>query len=160
MAPVLTNLNVYFAIAEEALAEMMKLDSGAKKPKPDGAPGFVITYDPKRQSFKQSLVCIAFSGMYFEALLGLLGSERLGKDLYRKLDRQTTYEEKLRILGVTDSHLLKRCASFREARNDLIHEKAVDLDSLKKSEVRKGQEEAQLAVSFIREVRDYFENSL
>jgi hypothetical protein len=61
MTSVLTNLNVYFAVAQEALAEVMKLDSQAKKPKPDGVPGFVITLDLERQSFKQSLICIAFS---------------------------------------------------------------------------------------------------
>lgn len=160
MAPVLTNLNVYFAVAEDALAEVTRLDSEAKKPKPDGAPGFVIVYDPKHQSFKQSLICIAFSGMYLEALLGLLGNERLGKDLYKKLDRQTNYEEKLKLLGVADTDLLKRCSRFREARNDLIHEKAIDLNSLGSSEFRKAQEEANLAVSFIRDVRSYFEKSL
>jgi hypothetical protein len=96
--------------------------------------------------------------MYLEALLGLLGNERLGKDLYKKLDRNTNYEEKLRILGLTDSDLLKRCVRFREVRNDLIHEKSIDLESLGKSKAYKGQEEANLAVNFIRDIRNHVEN--
>ena len=59
MTTLLTNAHIYRAIAEEALAEAVRLDTAAKLPKPDGSPGFVIQLDPERKSFKKSLVAIA-----------------------------------------------------------------------------------------------------
>jgi len=65
----LSNANVYLAIAEEALAVSKQLDEASRRAKPDGQPGFVITYDPERTSFKQSLIAIVFAGIYLESLL-------------------------------------------------------------------------------------------
>jgi hypothetical protein len=150
MAVVLTNLIVYLAIAEEALAESMRLFEAGRTPKPDGQPGYVIAWGPARQSFKQSLIAIAFAGIYMEALLGLVGNARLGKALYNKIDRQTTYEEKLSLLGVYDPTALASCKRFREARNDLMHEKVVDVEALMTAQIRNAQEEAVFGIEFVK----------
>ena len=81
----------------------------------------------------------------------------LGKALYNKIDRQTTYEEKLRMLGVFDPNVLASCKRFREARNDLMHEKAVGLDALKTVDIRNAQEEAMLGVEFVKSIGSKFE---
>src|SRR5205085_495862 len=94
---VITNLSVYLAIAEEAAAESTRLLEAHRRPKPDGQPGYILSLDPERKSFKQSLIAIAFAGMYLEALLSLAGRSRWGKDFYdEKIDRQFMYEGKLR----------------------------------------------------------------
>jgi hypothetical protein len=153
MAALLTNLHVYLQIAEDAAAESRRLLEEGRRPKPDGQPGYIVTWDPDRRSFKQSLIAIAFTGMYLEALLALVGKERLGKDQYKKIDR-FTYEEKLKKLGVSDSSLLLDCKRFREARNDLVHEKALDLGELTPSTMRTAQEEASLGIELVKAIAD------
>jgi len=154
MPDFVTNIRVYLVIAEEAAAESRRLDDAATVPKPDGQPGVVMAHDPQRRSFRQSFIAIAFAGMYLEALLALVGRERLGDALYKKIDRaHTNYEEKLRLLGVHDAELLADCKRFREARNDLMHEKAIDLDSPDPTEEwRTAQHEASFAVETIRAI--------
>lgn len=111
------------------------------------------TSDPGHKSFKQSLIAIAFAGMYLEALFGLIGNENLGKNLYKKIDH-FPYEEKLRLLlGVYEKSVLASCTRFRKARNDLMHEKAVDLEALGLSEIRTAQEEASFGVEFVKSIR-------
>ena len=156
---VLTNLHVYLAIAEEAVEKSRQLFEAARTPKPDGQPGHIIAFDPEQKSFKQSLIAIAFAGMYLETLLGHIGNARLGKALYGKIDRQTTYEEKLSLLGILDPIVLANCKRFREARNDLMHEKAVDLAALKIEETRIAQEEAEFGVAFVKSVINKFETA-
>ena len=78
----MSNANVYIVIAEEALAESKQLDEASQRPKPDGQSGFVITYDPERTSFKQSLIAMVFAGIYLDALLYIVGMDKLGKDEY------------------------------------------------------------------------------
>lgn len=158
MAAVFTNLSIYLAIAEEALAESTRLLEAGRTPKPDGQPGYILSSDPGRKSFKQSFIAIAFAGMYLEALVGLIGRARLGKAFYdEKIDR-FTYEEKLKVLGVNDERDLASCKRFRETRNNLIHEKALDFEALRpdkkirKKEIRVAQEEASLAVDFVKSI--------
>ncbi len=153
MPSVMTNVRVYLTIAEDAAAESKRLLEEGRSPKPDGQPGYVVRHDPERRSFKQSFIAIAFAGMYLEALLALVGRERLGPELYKKIDRaHTTYEEKLRLLGVSDSDLLAACKRFREARNDLMHEKPVDLESQDLGEWRTAQDEASFAIETVRAI--------
>jgi hypothetical protein len=153
MPSVMTNVRVYLAIAEDAAAESKRLLEEGRTPKPDGQPGYVVTHDPERRSFKQSFIAIAFAGMYLEALLALVGRERLGPELYKKVDRaHTTYEEKLRLLGVSDPDILAGCKRFREARNDLMHEKPVDLESLDRGEWRTAQDEASFGIETVRAI--------
>jgi hypothetical protein len=156
MSIIHSNLAVYLAIAEEAAAESARIIEASRTPKSEGQPGFVITFDPERKSFKQSFIAIAFAGMYLEALLGLVGNMRLGKDLYKKVDRQTTYEEKLALLGVIDLSIQADCKRFREARNDLMHEKAVALENLGTAEIRRAQVEATFGVKFVKIIQRKF----
>ncbi|MEO7860361.1 MAG: hypothetical protein ABIU05_07930 [Nitrospirales bacterium] len=161
-----TNLTVYLAIAEEALAESTRQLESHRTPKPDGQPGYILTTDPERKSFKQSLIAIAFAAMYLEALLSLTGRMRFGKAFYdKRIDRCFTYEEKLRLLGVVDESDLDRCMRFRESRNDLIHEKSLDFEMPRpemkihkksgkkrspRKDIRVAQEEASFGVEFVK----------
>lgn len=138
-----TNIHVFRAIAEEAASEARRLLGASRRPKPDGEPGWIITFDPERKSFKQALIAIAFAGMYLEALLGLAGTKRLGLQGYRKIERMT-YEEKLKRLGVEDEALLTNCKRFRDARNELTHEKTYDTRS-----IRVAQEECAHAIEVV-----------
>ena len=150
----ITNVSIYLAIAEQALFEAQRLETEARRPRPDGKPGFVVTLDPDRKSFKQSLIAVAFAGMFLEALLYQAGVQRFGKAEYMKLDRKrgTTYEGKLVALGVTDQELLATCKRVRQARNDLMHERAVEIHGIKDVPVRWAQEEAKVAVTFVKSV--------
>lgn len=143
-----SNLATYRAIAEEANSEAQSLWSAARTPKPDGPPGFVIAYEPSRRSFKQSLIAIAFAAIYFEALLFLVGKQRLKERWDRKMDRRL-YEEKLEALGVTEKDLLASAERLRLSRNDLVHEKATPLGEIPSSELRWAHEEAAHAIDFI-----------
>jgi hypothetical protein len=143
-----SNLSVYRAIAEDANAEAQSLWASARQPKPDGSPGFVIAYDPSRRSFKQSLVAIAFAGIYFEALLFVVGTERLGARWRDDVDRKP-YEDRLKVLGITDEAVLSSARRLRQSRHDLVHEKAVPIDEISHGELRWAHEEAAHALRFI-----------
>jgi hypothetical protein len=151
MTPLLTNAHVYRAIAEEALAEAIRLDAAAKQPKPDGSPGFVIQLDPERKSFKRSLVAIAFSGIYLEALLFVHGTFRMGARWEQKFDRKL-YEEKLKALGITDEELLASSKRLHEVRNELVHEKARSLDTAALSNTYWAQSEATASVALVQTI--------
>lgn len=153
IAPMVSNADVYLAIAEEALETSKQHYEAARRPRPDGQPGYVITHDPDRTSFKQSLIAIAFAGIYLDALLYIVGVERLGKGSYKKIDRRK-YEEKLEALGVADPETLKACKAFREARNDLMHEKAIDPQKIGKPTFRAAQGEAEAGVAFVRGITE------
>ncbi len=81
-----------------------------------------------------------------------MGVARLGQALYNKIDRQTTYEEKLSLLGIYDPAVLASCKKFRETRNDLIHEKAAQIETLKATDIRIAQTEAAFGVSFVQSI--------
>ena len=150
----LSNADVYLAIAEEALAESRKLDEAFIRPKPEGQPGTVKTFDPIRTSFKQSLIAMVFAGIYLESLLFIVGMEKLGKDEYMKIDRKI-YEKKLQCLGVTDTKTLATCERFRKARNDLVHEKAIELhNGLDGATFYTAQREAEKGVSFVQSIAE------
>lgn len=168
MTPIFTNLSTYLAISEEALAESTRQLEAHRTPRPNGQPGYILASDPERRSFKQSLIAIAFAGIYLEALLSLIGRARWGKAFYdEKIDRRFTYEEKLRLLGIVDQNDLDSCIRFREARNDLIHEKALDFEApgpdkkihtknrkkgIPKKDIRVAQEEAAFGVKFVKSI--------
>jgi hypothetical protein len=147
----MSNADVYLAIAEEALSQSEKFQTAARTPKPDGSPGFVIKYDPDQRSFKQSLIAIIFSGVYLDALLYIVGIERLGRTNYQTIDREH-YEAKLEHLGATDKDLLASCKRFRNARNDLVHEKALAINEPNAEPFYTAQEEAVHAVQFVKRV--------
>lgn len=149
----ISNINVYLEIAEEALAESERLKAQGRTPKPNGEPGLIIKYDPDRKSFKNSLTAITFSGIYLDALLYITGVARLGKDEYLKIERKH-YELKLQHLGFSDPQLLASCKKFRDARNDLVHEKATEISGMSVGENHVAQTEAKNAVSFVKAVAE------
>jgi hypothetical protein len=148
-----SNLNTYLEIARGSLLEAQKLDRAATRPKADGKPGSVITYDPERRSYKLSLIALVFEGVYLDALLYIVGVKRLGKSRYGAIENRT-YECKLFYLGIDDTKLLKACERFRKARNDLVHEKAIEVHKLKGDKVRFAQDEAKTGMVFIQDVAE------
>ena len=148
----ITNVGVYLAIAEEALAESERLEKEARRPKPDGEPGFIVTYDPEQKSFKNSLVAIVFAGMFLDALFYLVGVERFGKTQYNKKHDNKSWEEKLELFGLSDKSLSEEAEHCRKRRRELVHEKAVRTSDLTADTIYMAQEEAKRALSFVRQV--------
>src|SRR6266446_4129045 len=138
---VMTNLRTFLAIAKESLATSEELSARQRRPGPGG--GEIISFDPDQRSFKHSLIAIVFAGVYLEALLYLHGCRLLGKAAYKKIDRKT-YEEKFVVYGISDADLLAAARKFREARNEMVHEKAHE-----DTKYRTAQEEARKAVALV-----------
>jgi hypothetical protein len=145
----ISNRDVYLAIAEEAHAEMTRFFDASRKPKPDGSPGYIVTLDPSRGSFKQALICIAFAGMYFEALVYVTARTRLSKTKAAAID-SGPYEKRLEALGVTDLALLQAAQEFRAARRYLVHEKAILPTEIASEEFWMAQDVANNAIAFVR----------
>lgn len=150
--PVLSNIEVYWSIAEEAHANMQAAWAEHTTPKQDGQPGLIIRWDPKRRSFKSAMVAIAFCSMFLDSLLYLSLQEKLGRAEALKADR-LPHEERLKILGITDTALLSRVITFREARKDLVHEKAVELRDSAVQSMRTAQDDAESAIALMRDIR-------
>lgn len=150
--PMFSNMDVFLKIAQEAYSEMEQIDARHRSAKPDGTPGFVTVFDPQRRSFKQALIVITFSAMYFEASIYFSARLRLGEVAARKIDRMI-YEDRLTALGITDSSLLTRAKELRAVRKELIHEKAVELTEIDSSFARRAQDIAAFALKFVCEVR-------
>jgi len=120
---VITNISIYKAIAEEAYQNMVELMDAGRRLKPDGSTGWIITFDPKQTSFKQSMISIVFTGIWLEALMHLLIVRKFGKSKFKEYDFKS-YEDKLQLLGCSDQELLERVSRFRKTRKSLVHEKA------------------------------------
>lgn len=120
---VLTNVRAYREVVEESHATMLETMRKQCRPKVNGDPGRIITFDPSKKAFKQAMICIVFAGMWLEAELHIQLGWRCGKDVAKDADRKS-WEEKLRTLGVVDEALLKKVGEFRRSRKDLVHEKA------------------------------------
>lgn len=148
----LSNADIYLAIAQEAHASMRAELAKVVKPKPDGTPGYIMRFEPDRRSFKDAMVTVVFAGIYLEALLYLSLRNRFGRADALKIDRDR-YEDRLKRLGVTDTDLLQRVAAFREARRDLVHEKAVAPDELESHTIRIAQDTADNAISLLQDIR-------
>jgi hypothetical protein len=73
----ITNVDVYFTIAEESQAEAKRLENVARRPNPDD--GFIIAYDPERKSFKKNLIDIIFERICFESLFYIAGVKQFGQ---------------------------------------------------------------------------------
>lgn len=149
--PVISNIAIYKAIADEAYAHMVAAMEAGRRPKPDGSPGWVLTLDPDRTSFKQAMISIVFIGMWLEALMHLLIVRRHGEDVFKKYNYRL-YEDKLKLLGCRDQGILERVGRFRMARKELVHEKAY----LDDGEIRRAQEEAENAHQLLTAVHRHF----
>jgi hypothetical protein len=150
---VITNVSTYMAIATGAHAEMLELLNAGRRPKDDGSPGWIITFDPDQKSFKQALIAIVFTGLWLEALLHLLIIRDHGVDTFKKYDRKP-YAEKLRLLGCSDNAVLDSAERFQNCRKELVHEKAY-LDS---GQIKTAQDEADNAHQLLVSVNSMFKH--
>ncbi len=146
-----TNIHVFYNIAHEAYAAMTDDLNESRKPKPDGKPGYIMKFDPEQKSFKNAFITIIFCGIFLESLLHLLIVKKKGLDVFNEYDRKP-YEKKLKLLGCNDQSILGKCKHYRDARREIVHEKAhLDDDSF-----RVAQNEAAFAMELIKEIRTYF----
>ena len=65
--------------------------NAGQRPKDDGSPGWIKTFDPEQNSFKQAMVSIVFTGMWIEALLHLLIVRDHGTEKYEEYDFRCFY---------------------------------------------------------------------
>ena len=122
---VVTNIRAFYQIAKESYELMQREFESGRRPKPNGEPGEIITYDPDQKSFKSALIAITFCGIYLEALLHHLIIEKKGLPALKKCERnRDTYEKKLTLLGFTEQSILDECEPYRTARKEIVHEKA------------------------------------
>ncbi len=146
-----TSVHIFYDITKESFEQMNSLIESGRRPKPNGEPGWIITYDPDGRSFKAALVVITFSGIYLEALLHLLIVKKKGLKTYKEYDRRP-YEVKLKLLGCSDELILEECEHYRKVRREIIHEKAhIDTEI-----IRFAQDEATKAFKLIGLVNNYF----
>ena len=157
--PVLSNAVLYRQMAEDAFAAAQASLSAHRRPKDDGSDGYVFSYDPSRASFKHSLIAIVFAGITIEAYLWLYGSEVLGRQQYRLIEKKLALEEVLPRLGIGDPDMYAEARRFREARNDLVHEQALPL-SASLEPLRRGQEEAERAVTLMNKILAQLESKI
>ena len=120
---VITNVSIYRAIALEAHRKMHEHMNAGQRPKDDGSPGSIKTFDPEQNSFKQAMVSIVFTGMWIEALLHLLIVRDHGTEKYEEYDFKS-YKDKLRLLGCSDEKVFNAAERFQKCRKKLVHEKA------------------------------------
>jgi hypothetical protein len=144
-----TNVAVYKTIAEDSYRKMVESIEEGRRSKPDGSPGWIITYDPDQTSFKHAMILIVFTGMWLEAVTYLLIVKKYGKDKFIEFDYKT-YEEKLILLGCSAQGLLKSVKRFRETRKPLVHEKA----NLDDGEIKWAQKETENAHDILIKVGD------
>lgn len=121
-------------------------------PKADGQPGYIIRWDPDRRSFKSAMITVVFCGMVLDALLYMELSARRGRVEAARIDRRP-HEKRLEALGITDAGILDRVAAFREARKDLVHEKAIELADLGSHSIYTAQAAADNAICLLRDIR-------
>jgi hypothetical protein len=98
------------------------------------------------------MITIAFAGMYLEALLYIALQKRLGRRDALRIDR-SPYEERLKTLGITDADLHNRIKAFREARRDLVHEKAIEIADAGDQAMHVAQDTADSAMSLLQDIR-------
>ena len=150
MSYIFSNVHIYRSIALDAFDVVASELESRRRPKSDGSPGWIITPDPDQKSFKQAMVCIAFAGMWYEAIVHLKMVELLGEDVAKEWDRHR-YRKKLQKLGCSDQSTLDQVQEFADARNDLMHEKA----HWNQDSATTAQKEAKRAVDFINTVESF-----
>ena len=121
---------------------MYEVGSANTRPRPGG--GLIRNYDPTSAGFKQALITIVFVGVWLEAATHLALVHRFGLDKAAEHER-LTYVPKLRLLGITDQAALDRAERLRNARNELVHEKAF----LNSKSIRVAQDEADNAYELL-----------
>jgi hypothetical protein len=142
--PIFTNAHIYREIASESLQRSETLLEIHRRPREDDQPGMILSRESDRASFKHSLIAIVFAGMYFEAAFWRYGFRRLGEEGCRVVDPKEL-EKPPRALGIENEGLEAQLKAYREAKKELVHEKAVSI-STDRSPIRVAQQEARKAV--------------
>lgn len=70
---ILSNVDIYPAIAEEAFVDMEKGLAKGRKPRSEGD-GWILTFAPSRQSFKSVLVYITFAAFFWPTIGAEIGN--------------------------------------------------------------------------------------
>ena len=144
-----SNISVYKSIAEDSFLQMKEHIESNRSPKPDGSKGWVIKYDPDNHSFKHAMISLVFTGMWLEALLHQKIIEAFDENKFKDYDFKP-YEEKLKLLGITDSSIIDRAEKFRKSRKELVHEKA----HFDNGEIKTAQSEAENARQLLLSISD------
>lgn len=143
--PVITNVSIYKDIAKEAYETMLDAMDRDTTTTSDGS-RLIKRFDSSRTSFKSAMIAVVFAGVWLDAITHLLIVQRYGKAKFKEYDRKP-YESRLEILGIQNSNLLLRVKAFRDARRELVHEKAF-LDK----GTRVAQKEAAFAYELLRDL--------
>ncbi len=146
-----TNVRVFYKIAQESYEAMNEHFRSHTRPKPNGEPGYIFTLDPEQKSFKNAFITIVFCGVFLESLLHLRIVKQYGLEVFEKYDHKP-YEEKLKLLGCSDQSITDLCKKYRDARKEVVHEKAY----LNNDYFRAAQKEAEVAIELINKVVAYF----
>lgn len=157
--PILTNVGIYRSIADEAYREMSADMDANVRPGPEGSDVVIKTFDPEQRSFKQAMISVVFTCIWLETVLHLLIVKKLGKETYTKGVDHSVYEDKLTLLDCRDEELLKNAERLRQARRELVHEKAhsnfSDAGEFT-GEIRAAQDEAENARAVMLAVEKWF----
>ena len=148
----LSNVKVFYAIAEEAHEAMQRSVSENRIPKPEGT-GYVVTSD-HGLSFKYACITIAFSGMFLEAATYFVALKGKSKSQAEKVDALKSYSRKLDEVGITNPQTLQGADRLQRARRDLVHEKAMSLGGELSKVPMRAQIEAEAAYGVIRAIRE------
>jgi len=147
-----TNVEAYKAIALEAHRKMQEYISSGRKPKSDGSSGWIVSFDPERNSLKQALVTVVFSAIWLTAFLHLRIARNLGVRAAKKFDNDFSYKNGLELLGCSDETVLNAVERLRVTRKDLVHEKA-HLDNMV---IQLAENEADNAFWIIKAIEKHF----
>ena len=153
MSPLLnTNVAVYKAIAMEAYLKMRDHITAGRKPKSDGSAGWIVSFDPEQNSFKQAMITTVFAAMWLDALLHLLIVCHFGVMTFKKFDRKHSYEAGLLMLGCSDKEILNAVNRLQASRRELVHEKA----HLDNGAIKTAEDEAANAYGLIQAIEKQF----
>ena len=157
--PLLTNVRIYWSIADDAYRQMSADMDAHVRPGPEGSGAVVKIFDPEQLSFKQAMISVVFTCIWLEAALHLLIVGRLGRDAYTKKVDYSGYEDKLTLLGCGDEELLGNVERLQQARRELVHEKAhLEFNDAGEftGELRVAQDEAENARTVMFSVEKWF----
>src|SRR5262245_8752992 len=123
----MSNVHLFLAIATESAAESQRLLDAQRQPKPDGSPGFIVALDLEQRSYRHACLAVVFAGIFFEAVTYLVARMRGGIGLADQVGGVSSYWGKARALDLGEDWVRIGCERLQETRNDIVHEKCLDL---------------------------------
>lgn len=126
---------------------MKELETSHRSPKSDGSEGWVYKYDTDQKMLKYAMITIVFTGMWLEAFLHHKIVEKYSKEKFHEYDYRP-YEDKLKLLNISDTSIENNVKRFRNCRKELVHEKSY-LDS---GEIRIAEKEAENAYGLLQSI--------